>query len=349
MARLLTTGFESGSIQELNGGSNAYATVQASYKRTGSYALQLDTGTSTLTTGYVTHTFSADKTEFYFRLALMVDSSQSNYSWDLLIFYDNTNATQLKLRYETGTQTLNLYRGDTLIASGSLVIRADVWTMIQGHIVVHDSTGVVVITHNNVTSLSFSGDTKETDVDGVRSFTFRASNAYSGEKGLGKVYIDDLAFNDTSGSYQNSWPGLGGVYLLMPNADGSDNDWTPSTGSDNYAMVDEQPRNTTDWVQALGTGNVDLYDHEDTPLYIETINLVEVVYQAAVIESGYNEIEDIIYQAGTAYYGGTTTITPIVNDYTLFKGTAHYVQPNAAGAWGTAEVNAAEFGFWIPG
>lgn len=54
------------------------------------------------------------------------------------------------------------------------------------------------------------------------------------------VYYDDIAINNVSGSFQNSWPGDGGVVALTPNAAGDSN---CTTG--NYTMVGEIPISNT--------------------------------------------------------------------------------------------------------
>ena len=356
MARLLTCGFETGELKEFNGGSNSTAIISTLYKRTGSYSLRLADGSGISSTGYIAHTFGADVTELYFRFALYKDSNAIQAaSHALMTFYDNMNAAQLTLYYNTGTQGLDLYLGGapdsspagTLLATGTLVLRPNIWCVVQGRVLIDDVSGAVTVTINNTTVVAYSGDTKATGVAGVRSVQFRAAvGTLTGFYGY--TYIDDIAVNDTTGSYENTWPGLGGVYMLKPTADGATATWDTSTGTTHYTLVDDVPANTTDWIQARDTGEIDLFELSNTPTYVNKINLVEVLYQAAVTESGYNIMTDVLRDDGVNYTDGTATVVGIVPGYVLYKGTAYYRRPaDGTTAWGTADVDALQAGVQI--
>jgi hypothetical protein len=164
----------------------------------------------------------------------------------------------------------------------------------------------------------------------------------------GYIYLDDIAINNTEGDYENSWPGLGGVFWLYPDADGDQIDWTPSAGTVNYAMVDERPPdNATTFNQALDSGSIDLYEVSDCPEYIAEVNLVQVAYRAALVTSGYNELTDLVNTGGTVYSGTAYTIGPITPSFTYYLGTPHYLNPQTGTIWGTVEVNAMQVGVEI--
>ena len=351
MARLLTSGFETGATNEFNGGALG-CTISSTYKRTGTYSLRIPNQSGSQASR-ITHTFAADVTELFFRFALYVDSGAIQVSSALLTFYDNLNAAQLTLWYNTGTQSLDLYRGNdpgdvvpgTLIATGTVVIRSDVWCIVQGRVLIHDTTGAVTVTINNTTAVAYSGDTQATSVAGMRSITFRGAVAAPVS---GFCYLDDVAFNDTTGSYQTTYPGLGGVYLLTPTADGATTTWDPSTGAVHYTLVDDVPANTTDWIQARDTGEIDLFELSNTPTYVNTINLVEVLYSAAVTASGYNLLTDVLRDGTVNYTDGTSTVVGIIPGYVLYKGTPHYNRPaDGTTPWGTADVDALQAGVQI--
>lgn len=345
MARLLTAGFETGSIQELNG-AVYQASVTADQARTGNYALELNTGPLNLVRGYVTHTLGADYTELYFRFALRFSSGAAvDANSDILILRDSNGDEQVTLRYSWGTQTLDLYQSAALVQAGTVTIRSEQWYVIQVHVVI-DNSGSFTTKVNNVTDLSFSGDTQATSIASVRSFMMRGG---AGTTGYENIYIDDIAVNDTAGSYQNSWPGLGGIFMLKPNADGAVADFTPSAGSDHYALVDDVPANTTDWVQGDTTpGSMELFAVEATPAYVTAIDLLEVIWQAAVVESGSNELKGVVRQGSTNYADASgQTILSIEPDYVLFKSDVYYVQPADSSAWDATAVDAVQVGVEI--
>lgn len=348
MARLLTCGFETGDLTEFNGGYRD-VTVQSAYKRTGTYALRF-ADQSGKTPAYIIHTFSADQNELFFRFALYKDESQITHSHSFLIFYDNLGGVQLTVYYNSATQAFDLYRGTqetgTLLATGSIVLRAAIWYMIEGRVLIDDATGAVTVKVNNTTGLAYAGDTKATAVAGIRSIMFQGANSVLSSYGY--FYIDDVAVNDAVGSDQATYPGMGGVFLLKPTADGATVTWDTSTGTTHYTLVDDIPANTTDWIQALDTGEIDLFEVEDAPTYVNTINLVEVLYQAAVTESGYNLLTDVLRYGTVNYTDGTSTVVGLVPGYVLYKGSPYYKRPDdGTSVWGTAEVNALQAGVEI--
>lgn len=340
MARLFTAGFETGAA-EWNGGNSASSAPVAfttSVKRTGSYSLSM---TAAGVTAYFRQIFDANETELYGRVAVQLDSVASQRTFTFLEFRDSANAIQFQLDYNGGTGAFDwVDNAGNTIGVGSVVIPADSWIVLEFGVVVSGS-GTLTLKVNGTTSTGFTGDTDFTNLGNVRSVYFRLETG----PGIGVIYVDDVAINDAEGSYQTSWIGLGGVFYLEPAADGDTTDWTPSAGSDNYAMVDDiPPDNATTYNQAVTTGTIDLYQVDDCPEYIATINLVQVVYRAALATSGYNEITDLIKVAGTVYNGSESTIVPITPSYQYYLGTAHYLNPNTAAPWGTAEVNGMQAG-----
>ena len=67
------------------------------------------------------------------------------------------------------------------------------------------------------------------------------------------------------------------VAALYPNADTADADWTPSTGTDHYALVDETTVNSdADYVASGTVGDLDLYETGDLPFVPDSIHAVQV-------------------------------------------------------------------------
>jgi hypothetical protein len=98
---------------------------------------------------------------------------------------------------------------------------------------------------------------------------------YHACNGYGDWYFDDLAINDSNGSFQNSWPGDGAVIRLKPNAAGDASDWT-----NDYTAVDEvTPDEGTTLVASKTLNHIYDYDIEDTHSALtpgSTINVVQV-------------------------------------------------------------------------
>lgn len=351
MTRLLTAGFETGSIQELNGVAYIVTAPSTAEARTGSYALPLLGSMLPGATAYVTHAFDANHVELFFRIAWKLDATGIA-GYPVIAFRDSAGDYLLVLQFNGASQVFQLLLGNpvwditpgTLIATGSVAIRAGLWYVLEGHVVIDDETGEFTLKVNAVTDISFSGDTQGTALDSVRSWQA------IGPVGGGYLYVDDIAFNDETGSFENSYPGLGGVFFLKTNGDGATTEFTPSAGSDHYALVDDVPANTTDWVQGANAGDLELFNIEDMPDYVTAINVVQPIFQAAVAVSGSNELRDVVREGTTNYSGSTTqTVISIAPAYVLYRGETYYEQPDGvSGAFDEAALDALQVGFEIP-
>lgn len=347
MARLFTAGFENGTDHELT--AEQATSVSSTVRRTGTYSLKLNTNANYNFRGRAHCSWLTSTSEIYVRVGTFLEDScfyPGTQNYGMLQFRDSNGDLQLRLNWNDGLFTMDLYDGakdgtsentpGNRLAAGSIALKANTWIMIEINLVV-GASGSFTMKINGTTSIAYSGDTDYTGAGDVQQIIFRAG--YIGGA-LWESYLDDIAINDTSGSYQDSWAGLGGIFYLKPTADGTV-EWTPSAGTLNYAMVDDiPPDNATTYVQAVANGDRDLYEIEDCPQYINTVNLLEVYYEAALVTSGYNEVTDVVSVAGTVYSGSERTIVPITPAFELFKGTTHYVSPNTGIAWATAEINA---------
>ncbi len=343
MTRLWTCGFETGTT-EWNGGSGttgATVAVTSTVKRTGTYSVYL---LSAVTTAYFRQILDIDATELFGRLALQLDSIAGLRTFTLIGFRDNNNAIQFELVYNGGTGSLDWYdNANNELAIGSVLIPTDAWVVVEFHVTVSGS-GALVAKVNGTTCAGYSGNTDFSGDGNVRSLYFQLE----GGPGVGNIYLDDIGINDAEGSYQNSWLGLGGVFYLEPVADGDQTDWTPSSGTVNYAMVDDiPPDNATTYNQAVTPGEIDLYVVDDCPEYVAAINLVQVVYRATLATSGYNKITDLVKVDGTVYAGSESTIVWITPTFGYYQGTTHYLNPATGTVWGTAEVNGMQAGMEI--
>jgi hypothetical protein len=351
MARLLTAGFETGSLQELNGAAYIVSAPSTAAARTGSYALALYGSVIKAGTAYVTHVLDADEEEIYFRMAWRVDPT-AEFVYPHLQFINSAGIPQVTLEFDGPTQTFKLYLGPDslslspgqLIASGSILLRTGTWYVIEGHVLCDTAAGVFTLKVNGVTAFSYSGAT-QADEDGPYLRVLKLLGAWGG----GTLYIDDIAVNDISGSDQNTWIGLGTVCFLKANADGATTDFTPSAGSDHYALVDDVPRNTTDWVQGGTTpGDLELFAVEAAPDYITDIALVQVVWQAAVNTSGSNQLTGVVRQDTTEYPDAAgQVIVSIAPGFVLYRGDPLYVQPADDSVWDKTAVDALQVGVKI--
>lgn len=91
------------------------------------------------------------------------------------------------------------------------------------------------------------------------SYGIRLGTRYGGNVTSGLPAFDDVYCMEVDGVNHTEPLGPSRVLLLSPNNDASPNDWTRSTGANNYALIDEQDWDTTDYVEADTNGNDDHY------------------------------------------------------------------------------------------
>lgn len=85
--------------------------------------------------------------------------------------------------------------------------------------------------------------------------------------GTGDEWIgfDDIALYTIDGATHTERLGPMRIARLAPTSDGGPNDWSPSTGTDNFAVIDEVELDTADYVEATTDGDDDHYGLESMP------------------------------------------------------------------------------------
>jgi hypothetical protein len=358
MARLLTAGFETGSLQELNGETYGTATIVTLAARTGARSLSLLGGIIRGGVSHATHVLEI-RTELFIRVAFKISPMAIVDGHPFIVFDRKTESPvdgTYTLYFDPATQTFDLYGGAepgidpdaALIARGSTAIRADIWYILEMHLEIdtaepYPRPGTFTLKINGAEELVGRL------LDVVQDHSCILFAGPWGNAG-GAAYFDDLAINDTSGAFQNSWIGLGGVTFKKPNGDGATTEWTPSTGSDHFALVDEVPANTSDFVQGQDDGDLELFDIEATSSYVTAINVVQPVAQAAIKAAGSRFVRDVVQVDGTDYPGSVEIeVSDATPNYTLLRGETYYENPDGvSGALTAGDLDALQVGWEIP-
>lgn len=101
-----------------------------------------------------------------------------------------------------------------------------------------------------------------------------------GGMSAGVVYYDDFAINTNIGTFQNSWPGVGSIIHLHPNAAG-DNNELGSAITTNYQQVDEIiPDDVASTITSVSdaANEKDDYNLDDTPDAIDDNAIIKLVH-----------------------------------------------------------------------
>lgn len=128
----------------------------------------------------------------------------------------------------------------------------------------------------------FASATNLTITNGVFAFQW-GSNLEGDGITTGDVVYDDIAVNDSTGSFQTGLPGEGQVIRLKPSATGDVNAFDTQTGGtagagNNFTRVNEvTPDDATTFNGTATINNEDLFNMDDSGIQTyDTVNVVEV-------------------------------------------------------------------------
>lgn len=274
--------------------------------------------------------------EFYIRFAL--NNRGIKFGWF-------NGATELgSFRFNTSSVSYDLYTGaSTLVGSGVNLYAGSIWQVIEVHVKIADSGGIIEYKVDGVTqsAASFSGDTKPGAATTADRLLFIGNS--------GTIFLDDIAFNDTTGSVDNSWCGDGHVYGLVPNGNGDSSQFVGSDGNstDNYLLVDEAVSNgDTDYVESATSGNKDLYQMANLPTLPSgsTIQRVIVETRARELTAGGDQLQIGVKSGGTeSWSSGIVLSTSFARQIAEFL-----VDPSTSAAWTESNVNSIQVGQKVP-
>lgn len=353
MTRLLTTGYETGDVNEAGVATLTSGTMTvvntAPVPRAGSYCLKFASpGTSWGGQScYKSFTLPASKTEIWVRFAYFAHPASQTGELPVAAVQDSASSYQGSVTWDVASGTLRLRLGatnGTLLATAGTAFAADSWHVIDWRTqITSASAGVSEIWLDGNRVINFSGDNTATANVNVQFLLL----GHMGATGLGTatgVYLayDDIAVNDVAGTINNGRCGDGRVILLTPNGAGSSTQWVrggTDTGA-NYSQVNELPASMAQYVSSPTVGNRDLYALSDIGVAVQSINVVEAVLLAQNSDAGGGSIAPTIKSGATINESGSLGLSTSAG-YVIGR---WETDPNTAAAWTVAAVNAAEVG-----
>jgi len=277
-----------------------------------------------------------------------IGSSKSTLIFGAACKYDNTAGSDLdiiRLRDSSTTQIglaldplnrLKVFRGGvggTLLGTSSLSLQNG-FNYIEFK-VVFSNTGSYELRVNGTTWLT------GTSVDTTSSANNNADNLLLGTSSGNWLvqYYDDLYLCDDTGATNNNFLGDCRIDSLMPNADGTYQQWSPTPGGTHYTTVDETAPNSTDYVESSTIGNRDTYGFQDMTTN-GVIYGVQTSIAALKNDAGSRSIKSVVKSSATVANGATQALNTTQNYYSDVFAT----DPNTSTAWTQSGVNNAEFG-----
>ncbi len=256
---------------------------------------------------------------------------------DLVAVYDGATK-HIILRLNTSGELSVLRSPSTVLGTGSAALTSGTYYFIELKVVISDTVGTVDVSVNGASVLSLTS--QDTRNGGNASWTgFRlCDNNALGQITLGD--FDDLYVADNSGSSNNDLLGPIRIATILPDGAGASSDFTPSTGVDNYAMVDEPSTDgDSTYVSSSTPGDHDTYTFAAVGL-TGTVKGVQTNLMVRSAGAGSETIRPKVRIGGADYNGTTVGITTsFVDSREIFQ-----VSPATASAWTVSEIDGAEFG-----
>lgn len=240
------TGFEMGSVEVIDAVNQLRAYIDNSEVKTGVYSLRL-TSTAGSGTSYV----RINWTGLYLDFSGWIRPGTSGSSpFNISCIMDNGDFVEVR---RLNTTTWDAYVDRVLVESGSISTTDQEWAHVQVRFYTADSGGYIQTRINGIDDIDYSGDTLPSGSTDIAQFMLEQRGATTSGY---TSYVDDINLGD------GGFPGDIRYNGIVPDGDSSVQ-WTPSTGSYNYALVDELPPSDDDYVSTGSAAYRDLYTMGD--------------------------------------------------------------------------------------
>lgn len=272
--------------------------------------------------------------EFYFRTGFKVNSTNT-----FLRFYDVAGAagnTVFYLSLPAGFLSYSI--GGITTTSGSNACSLSVWNLLEIHLKIHDTLGVFEAKLNGIDDAYYTGNTKAYAAGTVACFYVRTPGAAGAT-----TYVDDMAFNDANGTDDNSWCGDGHIIKISPDGEGDTLQWTPSTGTTHYTLVDEiPPSGGTDYVTTNIPGYRDMYHMS---AYSSTGKSIRRIWSE--VRAKDNQAVGAAINLGIKTSSGSVILSSasaiLTSNYDSIKGEEFLVNPEDGQPWEGTDIDNIQF------
>jgi hypothetical protein len=267
----------------------------------------------------------------------------------IIMFYDAATI-QCAVCLRSGGN-LSIARGVSVVLGTTTTppIAPNVWNFIEFKVTfATGATGSAEVRVNGVVVLSLTSiQTAASANASANVVEIGATNvfSYGGFSSANGAAYDDVYICDTTGSLNNTYLGDIQVNAILPNANGTENDFSKggtAIGSQNFVQVDENPPDDdTSYVISPTIGNIDRYLYPPIVPTTGTPYAVVVWNRARKDDAGVRSIRAAIKSGATVSDSGTDQ--PLSTSYQYLMGLFE-TDPNTAVAWTMVNIQAAEFG-----
>ncbi len=244
------------------------------------------------------------------------------------IFLDN-NSPHASVQIRVDGRISILGPGNTEVAVSTVALVTGVFYYIEVNLLVDNTTGFCEVRVNEVVVVTYTGDLQG------------AGNAYATNMQIGSgsntepQYVSDLYVHTTR------YLGDIKVRYIKPDANGTNRDFTLSTGTDDFAVLDEvPPTGDSDYAYSEDINDKISVNMEDVDLEGGTCEGIQVLANVRKDEANVRKIKTLILEGGTETLGDEESLP---TGY-YYATTCYDENPRTSAAWLEAELDVIEAG-----
>lgn len=240
--------------------------------------------------------------------------------------------------------TVAAYRSTTLLGTSTFALASGTYYFLEFKVTISNTVGVVQFRRDGVLDATLNLTNQDTN-NGAGTDTWNGLT-------LGPINVagvttntdwDDLYLLDGSGSYNNDFLSDVRVDTIVPTAEGTTINGTPSTGTDNSALVDDATANgDTDYVTFAAVADKDTYVLANHPVGGSAIYGMQINMWARKEDAGVVGVKSI-WRTGGSEYDGSEKVPPLT--YRNLRQVYDRSPVDGTTAITTTEIDGAELGF----
>jgi len=314
-----------------------FADISTEHPRTGARGLRLGASGSAI----ARRVFGGNKTVAGVGMALYMPALPTvNGGMVPIQFMDDANAAQVRVVVES-TGAISVYLGpfsfgNMPVATSTELATTNGQNHLEAKCACDASTGSVEVRLNGVTVCNVSGI--NTDMSGHGNIAQYASTNSFNRGADSQWFIDDVIAWDGSGTYNNDFVGDKKVFTDFPDADTADIDWTPSTGTSRFAMVDDpDPDGDGTYDEADDVNDVMGVTYPDVDPAVLTIAALIFLHKTKKTDAGTSNVQQSVISGSDQTDGDDR---PMTTAYIVYQDVIE-TDPATSAPWMPAAASAA--------
>lgn len=202
---------------------------------------------------------------------------------------------------------LGLYNASGTLVESTVVpvFTTNTWQHIE--LKINTETGDYELRREGVSVMSGTDPSPPNVLVGLIGWSSRQD--FTSATGVG-LYMKDLVVWDNLGSYNTDFMGTVSVVTCAITADESSSGFTPSTGTDLFAVLDEETPDDADYMTATAAPAEAVFTLEDLPVDITSVRAVQTMVRAMKNDGGDAKMQVSMKSVAAFDAGADHSITP---------------------------------------